>query len=406
MSFSVLIIFFVAMGSQELWYNDFIDALQKKDIQSYRLLSIWVQGDHAQTGTINPIGGNPIHFKKWKKAMERFLNTAHQQPNLKIVVELIVDEKTRKITASDFELWQQRYPGHLLIKDLEDFSYDHQIQEPLKQCTDGIASVCSDFLRTWYLHQDAYEMNVYIDIDKFTEASHGSALYKSSDIFGVNIPFKGLFNSFSSGSGQTFAWNGDVLIDAGRATDWSYIKTVLLENFNAYEWSFIDMRKRKERLALPSFSAYLNNLDERTAWFCGHQDLNFNQNSIILDIIGPRLWLDFLLKRQSYPYEHANKVQVKQYMSWQEDTLTTSGQPMSYDLLRTLVNEEKVINIIKLTLMNYDYLYFKKRDLMWLPALKKAMLKISEDIFQDQEDNLMMYSYLNNIHKELLATNF
>jgi hypothetical protein len=369
--------------------------LKKNGIQEYRLLSIWVKGDLAHHGTINPIGGHK-HAQEWQVAMEQFLKASYYHKQVKkdphVLVELILDKETYATSMDLLRHWQKTYPSHLKVTLLESFADDHLIDEPMRQCQQGIPSICSDFLRSWCLEDIDYTMNVYLDIDTFSEAYRHRWSQKSSFLLGAACVEKGLWSVLRL-SPQMMSWNGDMLISYGHKIDWPLLKAKLLQNYNLYERPFRDIYQRSQRLNHPTFHDYEVDLTQRKQWWHAHPELNFDQNSIILEVIGPGFWVRQLLTGSAYPYKRTQE--VDNYFSWCDQQELIPMRPISLQDIINIFGVDQADNYLSLNLMLYDYFYFKKFKLSWIKALEDEILKIADrlqipEAFNDQFMNMNM----------------
>jgi len=367
------------------WYDHFFQHLYQNDIHSYRLFNIWVKGDQVDAKKLNPIGGNQDKFNLWKQAVERFLERSLRYQKIKFLFEIILDKQSFALHQDLFNQWDKKYPGLVRVTLLEHLVTEDVLVEPLYQCTAGIPSICSDFLRSWHHNNPDYAINVYMDIDTLSVAYKNRLFYTSKDAFGIHDIEKGLYNTYHN-SGNSMHWNGDFLIDIKNHADWDYIKATLLEDFTSYQQAFIDMRNRSQRLKLETFSDYLSDLKRRTLWWQEHSNLDFNQNSIICKVIGPGFWLRMLFRNISTPYQYANKdLLVGNYFSWMDDGSVTSGESYTVDQLKFFLDQDAVDDFLKITLMTYDYLYFKARGVQWLAEHEQYLIELLNRVLINNE---------------------
>jgi hypothetical protein len=223
------------------WYDHFFKHLYQNDIYSYRLFNIWVKGDQVDTKKLNPIGGDQEKFNLWKQAVERFLERSLRYQKIKFLFEIILDKQSLELHQELFKQWSEKYPGLVSITLVENLLTEDILVEPRHQCTAGIPSICSDFLRSWHHNNPHYEINVYMDIDTLSVSYKNRLFYSSIDAFGVHDIKKGLYNTYNQ-STSNVRWNGDFLIDIKNHADWDYIKATLLEDFTSYQQAFIDIR--------------------------------------------------------------------------------------------------------------------------------------------------------------------
>jgi hypothetical protein len=367
----LILLLTIGLHEKRNWHHSFFKALEDQKIEHYRLLSIWVRGDQPDHKPVNPIGGSEEKFIAWKKAMNAFLKAAQKKEKPFVRVALILDKETRAITQELISQWEQDYPGHLDIIFLENLvtvESDRTLLQGFKQCTEGIPSICSDFLRNKYLHDEKYEVNVYLDIDTFTQSYEHRYSLKSADVFGLGLGIKGLFNTFNYNKGS-ISWNGDLLIDYDSQTNWPYIHALLKEELDHYNHFYEDIIQRSYRLRLPSLTAYQENLVERMHWWIKNPDRNFNQNALIIQGIGPVFWEKMMLRNQSNPYSLSNTKHLDNYFSWNEDKKFTFFNYLCIESLSAQMNEGFAHSLLKITLMIYDYQYFNVRQLPWMNDL-------------------------------------
>ncbi|NBX71387.1 hypothetical protein EBQ91_00535, partial [bacterium] len=342
---------------KEDWYGAFFKELSQQNIKSYRFINIWAQGERYKKEDYSYIGGQHKNYRVWKKSVENFLFEAKQHLEYKILFEVFVDQRTYALCFDTLAKWEKTYPHTFKITLIDQLKDDDFLIEPLKQCSEGIPAICSDVLRVMYLHNPDYEVNVYMDVDTLIEGYRSRKKYSSINAFGLQLPGKGIFNTLEM-SPNKIIWNNDFIVDKGTDKDWDLIQSFLKQNFTLYQKAYRDIYRRSIRSKLESFSDYLEDLEERALWWQQNSHMNFNQNSMIGQVLSGGFFADMLFRELSYPYKVNNCMSEKNYRSWAGEETYINNVFMSFDMNRARFDQQSSIFILKFTLMLYDYLYF------------------------------------------------
>lgn len=380
LSYCICAAFYLTLLYRYDWYADFYQHLVKKDIKSYRMLQIWVQGDKLAWGDASPIGGDEKDFEEWKKAMNLFLLKAHEHRSLATVtVELVLDYPTQQLHQSLLEEWQQHYPSCLIVTPIEAI-IDHypSLKTSLAQCTQGIPAVCSDILRVWHLRQP-FDVNIYIDVDTFIYRAKNQynpfVFNKEDDLpshkaWGLNLSEKGVYTGFLLDREKgNIVSNNDMIIDFFDQDSWIVIKAVAENHLNRYQ-DFLTFITERSLLLDCDFYTYEAYLLKKIEWAKKNPTLNFNQVPMIIGLVGPAFWRMHQLEGWVKPYYLPSMPSSGLWMNRLSSVYGATSQAM----LQQLYNESVIDHILSITFMAHDYYYLKDKNVRWLDQLETALI--------------------------------
>lgn len=382
----VLLGIFIGMFSQDVgghdWYDSFFNDLHDKKIDSYRLLFVWVQGDMAPG--VRPIGGNQNNFESWKKHTEALLTQALRRRALdsnasQVIVEVVLDEATYVHHLDLLERWQREYPSQLRVTQLDKIRQTYpQISWALDQCDLGIAALCSDVIRIWHLPKE-FDMNVYLDIDTFIDRHEHPNRLSSAIGLGSRVLSPGVYHAVqTSANPKDNLCNNDMLVDYG-ATNWPLIHAMAASSLDSYRGPWISLSQRHLWRGLDGEKIYEQQLEKRLAWWVAHPAQNFHPLGMIVHINGPWFWLHLSAEGHSAFYQIPI---ARNSGSWKGGSDVSIKGSMNYGALHYWLGSDAQ-DVLKLTMMAYDYQYLTSHQVVWRCALAakiaKQWLRLSED---------------------------
>ncbi|MBM4222512.1 MAG: hypothetical protein FJ161_01735 [Gammaproteobacteria bacterium] len=309
-----------------VWHDSFFQELNHSAARSCRMIQIWVSPGAQNPDQARLIGGDDLKFQKWKKSLEAFCQSAtpwvKKYPN-SFQIELIVDENVLKKHQELQEDWHEKY-GDMIKWTVWNTQLDdrqEQWSSARIHCEQGSGSICSDWLRILALFDQNFDINIYIDIDTFSEVYGHQKIFDSAKALGVYHIESGLYNTyFSSPFGAS--WNNNLLID--RDTKPQVIRAlheISQSELQKYHILYKHIATRKTRLQKTSMQ-YDAEIEDMVDWAIQHPSYNINEYAQILGGmqggIGPGLWEEMLERGFSQPYYFgAHDDLIGNYGSWQ-----------------------------------------------------------------------------------------
>jgi len=359
---------------EHYWYHPFLKTLVHKNVRSVRLFQVWVSP--FQDGReVSWVGGGADNFHLWKSAVEGLCDSALvYRSQLDFQYQLIVDRKVLHKHHALIQEWDAQYGSMIqwVVWDELPFDSSLPVQLGLSQCTTGCASVCSDFLRFMQIGQTGRDLDIYMDIDTFSQAFRNKHDIASTEALGGMIQEPGMYHTFHASAAHV-SYNCDLLIDYKNTPQALHIlKQDMSEVLEAYAPLYQHMAQHHERSCLPSLESYLQSLDPLVQWARVNPEKNINQYGLILDGIGPGFWETQLQKGRSLPYRYGFVANFDNYFSWRDRDAYLSYGFQTYEVLEASYDPHVAHIMIGLNLCLYDYIYCAQQDNHpWAALLKQ-----------------------------------
>lgn len=384
-SFFLIIVFFVNHN----WYDDFYHVIEK-EYAPFRFLQIWVQADRPRQ-ELAPVGGSLEESQFWAQGIENFLAQAAVRKKYDVTFEFVTDTQTREAHDKLLSHWLEMYPQNFKILLLETLLPTLPHQEFLSsQCTCGIAASCSDFLRIFLLHQEGIT-NTYLDIDTFLyRLQHQKKPFANFDPFATSSAqafglyqgqrgvFLGMQQNFES-KPSSIQINNDCLISKPQTSAWPLIKAATSLKIAQYQSYFMLLN---ERCQIFDYQNYQSNLNKRLKWAIENSDCNVNQSPLVIAAAGPEFWRYFfdtqVVTGYFLPYLPSNG-------GWMGPGGSVEGSA-PYDMLQVIFGAQHAQSLLKIALLNVDFIYYSKRDASLASEIKKELLDLWELIPEGQEE--------------------
>jgi hypothetical protein len=380
----ILLIFFIlshkgySYYQEKHWYNSFFDKLIEKDVHNVRFFQVWVSPfqDHR---AIALVGGNNERFDLWKEATEAFFDTALlYQDRIYFQYQILVDQKVKDRHKSLVDHWRVKYGEMVQWILLDSISYPQEssYQSGFQQCITGCASVCSDFLRLTQLKNDRFEIDIYMDIDTFSQSYNHKNTISSKHALGAHITDPGMYHTFHV-TNKMVSYNCDLLVAYKLTLDKQQsLKNDMSIILKDYRPLYDHISQQYQRAALLSYDLYNASIEPLIQWAIDHPSRNINQYGLILGGIGPGFWKTQLQKNISHPYRYGFTEDFDNYFSWRDAQSYLPYAFETYESLLAYYQDENIAkNFLWLNISLYDYIMFKSNpEHLWAEEMREQCL--------------------------------
>ncbi|MBM4222514.1 MAG: hypothetical protein FJ161_01745 [Gammaproteobacteria bacterium] len=271
------------------WYDPFFDSLYKKDIESFRIISI-ISHEHA-------------HEPKWIEGVQSFLSEVRSRTagnQVFITIDCILDSS---VTNEDRHFLEKAFgQSHIEYFDMQELMQEYVtykwFPKVLLQNVDHALS--RDVLKVWAL-ESPYDLNIYIDPVLWASFLDHKATVKSDVAFGIGSYYTQddaflihwLTAEHEKSDRQLMLIDNRMLISSGHSRKGSFIRRQIIEAIDTHSQALEAVLLRPITLISPlSEQEYRNELEQRRIWLSEHPDIPI-YDRLWTSMIGGNLFLEF-----------------------------------------------------------------------------------------------------------------
>ena len=365
------------------WYHDFYEKLSEQNILSVRYFQLWVAPGLQSGSEPVPIGGNTAHFMKWQSVVEEFLDASEYYQHIwdgVLVYEITIDKNIYAANKELFERWEAHYGAKVRISLIEDFEpvKSCPVHVAYQQCRSGVASVCSDYWRWSHANDPSFDLNIYMDVDTFTQ-SLSKKRYHSSQEIGITLPHEGIYVPFFD-TGGILQWNTDMLIFyKPHEQHLRQIQALFANEIHQEQWALQDMAEQFQRRDLTTFEQYQQDMPRRVAAFMKYPNQNINRYSLIMKSIGPNFWERVVQRQMAYPYWYGASDDINNTMTWGGKGVANNFDCLNVQVLNEIFEFSEQELIVEMMLMAHDRGMFLRQKPSWMDDFDSRLTQLLKD---------------------------